>query len=62
MATMIGALHDGNATMGVHEIEKPVPGPGDAIIRLRAIAERRSRKFELLYGPAPRAGGFYERL
>ena len=37
MATMIGALHDGKGTMGVHEIERPVPGPGDAVIRLRAV-------------------------
>ena len=36
MATMIVGLHDGKETVRLAEIERPVPGPGDALIRVRA--------------------------
>jgi 2-desacetyl-2-hydroxyethyl bacteriochlorophyllide A dehydrogenase len=36
MTTMLVALHDGKKTMVLHQIAKPEPGPGDAIIRVCA--------------------------
>ena len=36
MATMSAALHDGRGTMQLAEVEKPVVGPGDALVRVRA--------------------------
>ncbi len=36
MATMIVGLHDGKETVRLAEIERPVPGRGDALIRVRA--------------------------
>ena len=35
VAKMIAALHDGKAAMGIAEIDRPVAGPGDAIIGVR---------------------------
>ena len=37
MPTMTAALHDGKGTMRISEIEKPEPGPGDAIVRVRSV-------------------------
>ena len=37
MATMTAALHDGKGTMRVSKVQKPVAGPGDAIIRVGAV-------------------------
>ncbi len=37
MTTMKAALHDGKDTMRLTEIEKPTPGPGDVIVRVRAV-------------------------
>ena len=36
MAKMIAALHDGKGMMHTSEIDRPIPGPNDAIIRVRA--------------------------
>ena len=35
MSTMTAALYDGTSRMDVVEIEKPAPGPGDVILRVR---------------------------
>ena len=35
MSTMTAALYDGTSRMDVVEIEKPEPGPGDVILRVR---------------------------
>ena len=37
MGTMMGALYDGKDTFHVTEMEKPKPGPGDAVIRPRGV-------------------------
>jgi threonine dehydrogenase-like Zn-dependent dehydrogenase len=37
MATMTAALHDGKDRYRVTEMKKPAPGPGEALIRLRAV-------------------------
>ena len=37
MATMMAALFDGKDTMQVTDIEKPEPGPRDAVIRTRGV-------------------------
>ena len=34
---MKGALYDGKGTMRPTEVSRPVPGPGDALIRVRAV-------------------------
>ena len=37
MATMLGALYDGKDTLHVTDIEKPEPGPRDAVVRPRGV-------------------------
>ena len=37
METMVAALHDGKGAMHIDQIEKPVAGPGEAVIRVRAV-------------------------
>ena len=37
MTTMMAALHDGKETMRVHEVPRPVPGPGDVLVRVRRV-------------------------
>ena len=37
MTTMIAALHDGKDTVCIHTVPQPVPGHGDAIIRVRSV-------------------------
>ena len=37
MGTMMGALYDGKDTFHVTEMEKPKPGPGDAVVRPRGV-------------------------
>ena len=37
MATMTAALHDGVDTMRLAEVQKPEAGPGDAVVRVRAV-------------------------
>ena len=37
MTTMNAALHDGKGAMHISEIERPVAGPGDAIVRVRCV-------------------------
>ena len=36
MATMIAGLHDGKGSVQVSEVERPAPGPRDALVRIRA--------------------------
>ena len=36
MATMKAALYDGEGAMRLADVARPVPGPGDALIRVRA--------------------------
>ncbi len=36
MLTMLAALHDGKGAMQLAEIQRPTPGPGDVIVRVRA--------------------------
>ena len=35
MTTMSAALHNGKGAMEIQRIEKPEPGPADAIVRVR---------------------------
>ena len=37
MTTMIAALHDGKGSMRIREVPMPVPGPRDAIVRVRFV-------------------------
>ena len=37
MTTMMAALHDGKGTMRVREIQKPIAGPDDALVRVRCV-------------------------